>query len=229
MNYSEILAGLRKKKALTQFEVAEFISSNSKKKYSHKNISHWENGYALPPIEQFLMLCELYDVQDIQRTFRDSGFHGMKKLNALGKSRVEEYIAMLSGNPLFTETDDDFVEMTRRRYIKLYDIPVAAGTGSFLDSDSYEDFEVDDTVPKDTDYAVKIAGDSMMPRFIDRQVVFIKEQQVLEIGDIGIFVVDGDAYIKKLGQGELISLNPKYEPIKIQEYSSFYTLGKVVG
>jgi SOS-response transcriptional repressor LexA len=142
---------------------------------------------------------------------------------------VEEYIALLSQNVLFAETESATYPLQPGRIIRLYDVPVAAGSGSFLDSEAYTDFKVDETVPQEADFAVKVSGDSMTPRFVDRQIVFIKAQPVLEIGDIGIFELDGDAYIKKLGQGELLSLNTLYKPIPIHDYNSFHIFGKVVG
>ena len=84
-------------------------------------------------------------------------------------------------------------------------------------------------MPEDADFAVRVSGDSMMPRFVDSQIIFIREKQWLDIGDIGIFALNGESYVKKLGSGELISLNPSYEPIKLRESDSFYTFGKVVG
>ena len=231
MRYAAILARLRKEKGYTQQDVAEFISRHSEKPYSFKMVSHWENGVCMPPVEQFLLLCELYGVGDIQKTFRGvtPEYSGMAKLNALGKSRAQEYIAMLSGNSLFSESESDDYYDKPRRSIKLYDVPVAAGTGSFLDSDSYVDFEVDETAPEGIDFAVRVSGDSMEPRFVDSQIVFIKQQQTLDIGEIGIFELGGDAYLKKLGRGELLSLNPRYKPIEIREYDSFHIFGKVVG
>ena len=231
MNLSETLAQLRKANGLTQPAVAEFINAHSSKEYSFKNISHWETGVSTPPIEQFLLMCELYGVRDIQTTFRGHKieYRGLPKLNALGKSRVEEYIAMLSVNALFSEAESEDYFAKQRRLVRLYDVPVAAGIGTFLDSDAYEDLEVDDTVPPEADFAVKVSGDSMTPRFVDSQIVFIKEQQILEIGDIGIFELEGDAYIKKLGHGELLSLNSLYKPIVIRDYNSFHIFGKVVG
>jgi phage repressor protein C with HTH and peptisase S24 domain len=116
-----------------------------------------------------------------------------------------------------------------RRVIRLYDIPAAAGFGSWLDSDSYDEIETDSAVPKDADYAVKVSGDSMTPRIVDGQIIFVKDQDTLDIGEIGIFGLNGDAYIKKLGRGELLSLNPVYSPIELHEYDSFHVFGKVVG
>ena len=69
----------------------------------------------------------------------------------------------------------------------------------------------------------------MMPRFVDQQIIFIHEQSSLGEGEIGIFFLSNETYLKKLGKGYLISLNSEYAPISIQEYNSFRVLGKVVG
>ena len=230
MNYGAVLKRLRKESGFTQPEIAEHISRFSDKPYSFKMVSHWENDVSSPPVEQFLLLCELYKVRDIQGTFRgvDTEFRSMARLNALGKSRVEEYIVMLSENPLFSESESVCAELPRK-YIRLYDIPAAAGAGSYLDNESYEDFEVDSTVPHNADFAVKVSGDSMELRFIDGQVIFIKAQQTLDVGEIGIFELNGDSFVKKLGQGEFVSLNPQYKPIQIREFDSVHVFGKVVG
>jgi len=231
MNYGATLAYLRKGKGHTQSQVAEYISRLSDKPCSFKVVSHWENGVSSPTIQQFLLLCEYYGIEDIQRTFRNinTEFHNFTKLNALGKGRVEEYISILSSNPLFSEPESISHTSLSHKVIKLYDTPVAAGAGTFLDNDSFSELDVDKTVPGDASFAVRVSGDSMEPRFVDNQVVFIKEQTTLEIGEVGIFALNGDSYIKKLGQGKLISLNPCYEPILVHEYDSLHVFGKVVG
>lgn len=48
-------------------------------------------------------------------------------------------------------------------------------------------------------------------------------------GDVGIFVVNGKAYIKEYGETELISRNPNSPNIKIAEYDNIVCMGKVVG
>jgi len=230
VSYGKVLARLRKVRSFTQLEVAEYISKYSKKTYTFKMVSHWEKDVSLPPVEQFLLMCELYSVQDIQGTFRgiDAEYRNMAKLNPLGKSRVEEYIAMLASNPMFSESESMVMEH-QPQYMKLYNVPVAAGSGEFLDSDAYEEIEIDDTMPDDADYAVRVSGDSMEPRFLDGQIIFIKEQQTLDVGDVGIFSINGDAYVKKMGHGELISINPQYEPIQLKEHDYVHFFGKVVG
>ncbi len=82
------------------------------------------------------------------------------------------------------------------------------------------------------DFALRIKGDSMEPNYYNGDTVFIKEQPSLDNGQIGIFIYDGEAYIKKYVMNEegvyLVSLNKKYPPIKVEEYSSFKICGIVL-
>ena len=224
------LARLRKEKKFRQSAVAAYVSEHTKKQISFRAVSYWETGVSLPSAEQFLVLCEMYGITDVVRTFYgvDAEYPSASRLNDLGKSRVEEYIHLLASKQLFSEPEFPFEEALPK-FIKLFDIPAAAGTGNFLDSDSYEDFEVDDTIPQGTDFAIKVSGNSMMPRFVDGQVAFVKSQQWVDNGEIGVFALNGDSYIKKMGYGELISLNPQYEPITLGEMDSLYIFGKVLG
>jgi len=116
-----------------------------------------------------------------------------------------------------------------KRLMPLYDVPVSAGVGNYLDDGEHEMIEVDSTVPNTADYALRISGDSMMPRFVDQQIIFVHEQAVLDEGEIGIFCLNDEVYLKKLGRGCLISLNRQYEPIPIGEYDDLKVFGKVVG
>ena len=116
-----------------------------------------------------------------------------------------------------------------KRLMRLYDIPVSAGLGNYLEDGGHEVIEVDGTVPATADYALRVSGESMMPRFVDRQIIFVHEQPVLDVGEIGIFCLNNEVYLKKLGQGCLISLNSAYEPIPLSEFDDIRVFGKVVG
>lgn len=59
--------------------------------------------------------------------------------------------------------------------------------------------------------------------------MFVEKCDSIDIGEVGIFVVNGDVYIKELGDGCLISHNEKYKPIKLTENDSVYCCGRVVG
>lgn len=116
--------------------------------------------------------------------------------------------------------------------IRIFDNAVSAGTGDFLDSENYELKDIDETVPLGADFGVRVSGDSMTPLISDGDIIYIKKQDTLENGEIGIFSLDGNAYVKKLKSGRnglfLISLNKKYSPIKVGEYSDFKIFGKAL-
>lgn len=115
----------------------------------------------------------------------------------------------------------------KSNYIRIYDSAVSAGTGLYIDYASYESVETDDDV-QSGDFAVRVSGDSMTPRFCDGDIVLVESAPRVEIGEIGIFIVDSQAYIKQLGNNCLISLNSKYPPIDISKTESVYCQGKVI-
>ncbi len=80
---------------------------------------------------------------------------------------------------------------------------------------------------KRADYAIGVNGNSMFPVYKDGDTLLIEMTDEIEIGEIGIFLVDGESYVKKLGNGELISLNPEFKNITLTESSR--CMGKVIG
>lgn len=79
------------------------------------------------------------------------------------------------------------------------------------------------------DFAVQVIGDSMEPTYPDGCSVAVMATKDLYPGDVGLFVIDGEHLIKKMGQGVLLSLNPEYDPIQLTEFMSIETIGKVLG
>ena len=111
------------------------------------------------------------------------------------------------------------------RYIDVYDNVVSAGTENFLVDGPKETIQLTkDIIPESASFGVKICGDSMEPEFEDGQIAWVLKQDILENGEIGIFYLNGDAYIKKLQEDKdgvfLISLNEKYPPIPVNEIFS---------
>lgn len=69
----------------------------------------------------------------------------------------------------------------------------------------------------------------MEPDYHDGDNVMVSQRVEMRHGDVGIFVVNGKAYIKEYGETELISRNPDSPNIKIAEYDNIVCMGKVVG
>lgn len=108
-----------------------------------------------------------------------------------------------------------------------------AGAGLGVDADNVDMIQVSypaDRVPAGANHVIPVSGDSMEPTFSDGDVLFFDlGNDCLQIGDIGIFVLNGETLVKELGENELISHNPKYKPIKIHEWDSVRIEGKVLG
>ena len=67
----------------------------------------------------------------------------------------------------------------------------------------------------------------MEPYYHDSDILLVEGCEDIPVGEIGVFTVGGDCYVKKRGDGVLISLNPQYEPVQITGDS--WCNGKVIG
>lgn len=107
---------------------------------------------------------------------------------------------------------------------------VSAGTGYDLnDSDAWETVTVKDTNDsRKADFLLEIEGDSMETTFHDGETVCVQQTPCVEVGEIGVFWVDGCGYIKELGNGCLISHNSSYDPIPLQGTEN-RCIGRVLG
>lgn len=85
------------------------------------------------------------------------------------------------------------------------------------------------------DYVLKCQGDSMInARIFDGDYVFIKEQPVVENGEIAAVLMDGTVTLKRFYRHdeyiELRAENPMYKPIIIHEtdFECVHVIGKAV-
>ena len=125
---------------------------------------------------------------------------------------------------------DGFIEF------KVYDQPAAAGLGNYIDA---PDFAVEQypapLAPEGAEFGVRISGDSMEPDIPNGCTVFVRPTPAVDSGDVGIFVLDGQAYCKKLiadhkaRRTVLRSINKTYPDIVVEDESRLRTLGKVLG
>ena len=225
----EIISTYRKKNHLSQTELSSILLKNGFQ-IGNKAISNWEKDKAEPNASTLLFLCKLLGITDIY-----GEYYGVRpnnpfsQLNTEGMNKALDYIQLLIDSGKYqTATIIPF-----RRTIRLFDIPASAGVGNFLAEDNFSEIEVGEEVPEAADFGIRISGDSMEPRFVNGQIVWVQKQDILSNGEIGIFFLDGNAYCKKLQDDEnglyLVSLNSTYEPIPITENQTFRIFGKVVG
>lgn len=228
--FGQILTNYRKAAGLTQIDVAGELTRRGMKVNSGA-VCTWEKDTVTPDAKQFLALCEILGIHNIYNEF--IGYDPedpFAKLNSEGVSIVLKIIHILEKSGEYTKEENRTI--IKPRVLPFYDLPVSAGTGNFLDGEDYTYVEVGTDVSLKAEYGLRISGDSMEPRFVNGQIVWIQPTDELTNGEIGIFFLDGSAYIKKFDTNKkgtrLVSLNTKYAPIELNENSNFKILGRVV-
>lgn len=110
------------------------------------------------------------------------------------------------------------------------DQPASAGEGFELSDEHMLQWTVRyNELTRRADFCLDVQGHSMEPKFHDGDTVLIRQQPAVDVGEIGLFIVDGMGYIKKQGPDRLISLNPDYDDVWPNEFSDFRCVGKVLG
>lgn len=177
---------------------------------------------------------EADEIAAIYRTLDDHGKGAVRAILNYEHSAVVAATKQtaIPNRPTLTvkKRSDGFVET------KVYDQPAAAGFGNYLDDPAYhiEQYPAN-IIPSGTEFGVKISGNSMSPDIRDGATVFVQSRGSIEPGQIGIFVLNGEAYCKKLavdkqkGQVRLVSLNPDYADRLLEECDDFRTVGLVLG
>lgn len=203
---------------------------------SYKGLSKWEKGETVPNAYQLMAVCRALDIRDL--------LDAAPELNAAGRRKLAEYRADLvaSGRYVPAAAQIEYIDMP------VYYLPVSAGTGAFLDGDGREDVSFPRaSVPAGAEFGLRVSGDSMEPVYRDGQIVWVQPCGELRPGEVGIFLCDGEGYIKAYAEREpddpdafadsyggvrkqpvLISYNKKYAPRPISPETGFRIVGRVL-
>ena len=117
-----------------------------------------------------------------------------------------------------------------KRSVSLFDMPVSAGVGVFVDSPATEEIMIpDNDRTREADFALRICGNSMEPKYRNGDVLLVSNTDYVEVGELGIFILDGNGYFKVYGGDRLISLNKIYGDILLKDFENVSCVGRVVG
>lgn len=236
MELGEMISLYRKEAGLTIDELA--VESGVSKGAINKIISGETKA---PTLDKMKALAKalgktLNDFMDdpvsIDYEFSREEFAHIKKYRVLdthGKRVVDHVLDDEYDRMTHIESREEKGSIT---YITLYDLAVSAGTGEPF-GDTYYSTKLEiptEEVPEEAHCCLRVNGDSMEPAYKDGDVVFVRRQdEPVREGEIGIFSLNGEGYMKRLGHKELESLNPKYPAIPIRQYDELRCFGKVLG
>lgn len=209
-------------------------------------ISKWELGDRVPSAYQLIAISNALGIEDDLSYFMGA-YH--PSLNEVGMSKVKEYRADLVASGKY-KPDPIIKNVVKYVSMPVSTLTVSAGTGAFLDEGNFEmiDFP-ESSIPNGAEFGIRVSGDSMEPVYHDGQIVWVQQCDCVNAGEVGVFICDGEGYLKAYGEQEpdedkredltdsygvvhaqpvLISYNQAYEPKIIPPSSEFQVVGRVL-
>lgn len=247
MTFGEKLKAARTESGLKQSELAKKLNTTG------NTISNWENNVSKPDLDTLSYICGILHVTAsyfLQATipedevsipelkfikkYRFISEHSPDGVKVVDTVLDREYSIAEKLNKRTTPTPiidiHPHLEDTPMRLVEYFQ-SASAGSGIFiLGNEATEHIEIPNTPEnKKVDFAIKVSGDSMIPDYNDGDIVLVSQKAEMQYGNIGIFVINGNSYIKEYGKTDLISRNPAYPNIKVLPSDNIVCMGKVVG
>jgi transcriptional regulator with XRE-family HTH domain len=223
--FPERLKLARKNKGLTLEELAAQYNHRFNGADSGLNkgtLSKYENNRQTPLVDTVSRLAEVLNVSTDYLLGKTDWRNENERV-----TKFAEWDAKHNSNGVLETSVKRFEEVLIK--LKVFDVPVSAGTGAWLGEGTEYTWADFSDVPREADFALKIRGDSMEPMYSDGNIVFVKQNVIVESGQIGVFYLNGEGFLKMLQGNRLVSLNPEYSPVVINERDDFFCAGRVVG
>lgn len=223
----------RRRQRMNQKELSEALSAFGVT-VSGGGLSKWETGEHIPSPYQLHALRLVLHAED---PFGSADGGAFAELSDAGQGKVLDYIDDLRASGRYRRV--------RTVPVRLYTMPASAGTGLWLEGEDCETVPLpEDEVMPGTDFCIRVRGDSMEPKFHDGQLVCVHRCHSLREKEFGIFVLDGEAFIKQLRYERaaseetanpeeeqiavLVSLNPLYPPRRVLPGQRLDLVGRVL-
>lgn len=231
--YGEVIRTWRQYRGISQTQLADTLG------LSKNLVSNWEAGRSRPDLNIIPALCELLDISI-------SAFFGIPsrpgELDTREQRHMTNYRLLNAGNQelvdsmIFSMLDQAERELRKRcergfeRTFKNAQL-TAAGTGNPLEERRHGHYVYvrSDRNSCRADEIITVTGNSMEPTFHDGDDLFIEHTESIEPGEIGIFIANGDGFVKEYQHDGLHSHNPEYPVLRFSEGDDVRCVGRVLG
>ena len=232
MQYGEIIRRRRTALGLNQAELAERVG------VSRNTVAGWETNHSRPDLGTLPALCRALKISL-------NAFFGLEKKRTAEENRVLEVFSELEAQDResilwqMEALRDRRAEQRRMKepvpipkVVTLFrnELGAAAGFGAALGEAQGEKMVL--LADRDTERAdevITVCGRSMEPTFYDGDQVLVQHTKELREGEIGIFLVDNEGYIKEYRKDGLHSHNPEFRTMTFHEDQAVRCLGRVIG
>lgn len=233
-NTSARLKEIMKERNLKQVDILELAKPVCEKygeKLNRSNLSQYVNGTFEPSQHKLFVLANALNVSEAWLM----GFDVPRERQIRLENLFVGYKKLLSDSEKFSQYEMfDNISPIRTQRIPLLG-EIACGKPIYCDEDRESYVEVGADIR--ADFCLRAKGDSMIgARIMDGDIVFIREQPIVENGEIAAVIIDDEATLKRVyyykDSGKLIlqAENPKYSPLiyEGEELNSIRILGKAI-
>lgn len=195
-------------------------------------LTDWKNGRIKnPSYDKIIKLAVFLNIDLYQLFFGQNNTNMVASLDEVEQSLINDF------RKLYTENQDTILSniesLLKTQIIKLPCCSEKVSAGFGYNLDEYEQWDREqfyrNDISRKADFVLIVDGDSMNPEFEDGDHVLVRKQPAIDEGQIGIFILNNEGYIKKYGGDRLISLNNKYPDKLINPDDDFKCCGLVLG
>ncbi len=201
---------------------------------TRNTVAGWETGHSRPDLATVPALCRALRIS-LNRFFglRESRSEKEREVLELLFSLEEEdrQVLLWQAEAIRDRRMQQLREATLGRFRKIWvsDLGVAAGFGATLDEAAGTEMFILAEGAGQADEVITVSGRSMEPTFYEGDQVLVRHCKELREGEIGIFLTEGEGFIKEYRKDGLHSHNPQYATMKFTDLNDVQLVGKVIG
>lgn len=230
-SFGEVIRRFRREKGLNQPELAEALEITA------NAISNWEAGRTRPDLAMVPRLCDTLGIP-VSVFFGRSGTSELppQELALLNDFRRldpdHRRYAARAVRAFVEQQDEDFRTYCRDTFIAIQsnEATASAGYGSMLgEGETHTVYVRRSAETLAADEIILVNGNSMFPTFRDGDRLLVKRASSVRPGEIGVFIVGGEGYVKEYQPDGLHSHNRAYKTMRFSEFTDVHCYGRVIG
>ena len=232
--YGEVIRTNRIKMGLSQPDLAAILGT------SKNYVSNWEVGRARPDMNMIPAICRAIGIS-IAEFF--GGHSGLDDLSPEQRAHIRSYSLLNTRDQaavnaltdhLLNMEDTEFRQRCQAGFTHIFhnENLAAAGSMNMLGDtvDGEKEFIRLDEITERADEIITVTGDSMEPTLHAGDDLLIEHTETLEPGEIGIFVINGEGFVKEYRSNGVYSHNEaKYPFRKFYSGDDVRIVGRVLG
>ncbi len=248
MSFGERLKKARTLRGLTQKQLAEKLNIGSTTVTGYEKDNSEPNMLTISKIMEILEVDANFLFQDEKKELYENEASPEEFENIIKKYRLIAEYSPDGASVVDTVLDREYSIADKLREqkeqlekVKKMDMEVAeeivptrlwayygkiacAGTGFYFDDIPSDNIEAPYA---NADFIIGVNGDSMEPDYSDGEKLYVKKTEHIRYGEVGIFTINNECFLKEYGDNGLVSRNKKYN--NIQGNEDVRLIGKVVG